>query len=116
MESITLKGHNYAKQLTSYVFSNNSNVKEYMNEFSIKWIIKSIGAGYGINLNLKQVNTIYERYGGVMEKNGNSLMIECEKAIKEIMNEKGIVSLCKLIICEYNEGINDLLNLRNVQN
>ena len=116
MESIALKGHNYAKQLTSYVFGSNSNAKEYMNEFSLKWIIKSIGAGYGVNLNLKQVNAIYERYGGVMEKNGNSLMIECEKAIKEIMNEKGVVSLCKLIICEYNEGINDLLNLRNVQN
>ena len=91
------------------------NEKEF-DEYTAKWIIKAIGCAFGLNFSLILINNIFERWNYSIGKTPATLRDECILECKEMINEEGVVKYVKRIMNEYNEGINDLLNLKNYQN
>lgn len=110
-ENIVEKGTRFSHTLISYF----ENEKEF-DEYTAKWIIKAIGCAFGLNFSLILINNIFERWNYSIGKTPATLRDECILECKEMINEEGVVKYVKRIMNEYNEGINDLLNLKNYQN
>lgn len=110
-ENIDEKGIRFSHNLIDYF----ENEKEF-DEYTAKWVIKAIGCGFGLNFSLNQINNIFERWNYSVGKTRSTLCNECILVCREMINEEGMVKYVKHIMNEYNEGINDLLNLKNYQN
>jgi hypothetical protein len=109
IEMVYEEGAKFAGKIINYLNKEGDTLIE--NEFVIKWIIKSIGAGFGIDIPVNEVNMMYHKWNmdkeRTMESIKNMCKVEFMKKIK-IMTFKKYIEKVKM---EYNEGIATLKNL-----
>lgn len=109
IEMVYEEGARFAEKIINYLNKEGDTLIE--NEFVIKWIIKSIGAGFGIDIPVNEVNMMYHKWNMDKERTMESIKNMCKVEFMEkikIMTFKKYIEKVKM---EYNEGIATLKNL-----
>jgi GTP-binding protein EngB required for normal cell division len=117
VDRVISEGEENADQLISYFKSNNMVEDEDGKdgnkwEYAYKWLIKSIGCGFGIDISPKAVKHMYDIWSIDSGKSWKALKKRVVTYAKEYITEKEtFLKYIERTEKEYNEGINSIKNI-----
>jgi hypothetical protein len=105
------QGNDFAERLVKYLRKDNCDVRIDINEFIVKWMIKAIGAAYGVDVAVNEINMIYYKWYMDTEHTLDEVKRVCNKEFVSKLQAMTFKKYIDKVQAEYNEGIAMFKNL-----
>ena len=110
-DKVFAQGNDFAERLVKYLRKDKCDVRIDINEFIVKWMIKAIGAAYGVDVAVNEINMIYYKWYMDTEHTLDEVKRVCNNEFVSKLQAMTFKKYIDKVEAEYNEGIAMFKNL-----